>query len=85
MWMVVQIDVSMRGQVPETLFHHLPGVTTPVHYFWYVHTSIIFFHMHIFIFMTTNSMQNNYNTSRNPLVHPLSIQNIPPPLIPGNH
>lgn len=46
-----------------------------------MYTSMIF-HICIFIFMTTNSIQNNYNTSRNSLMHPLSIQT---PLIPGNH
>lgn len=44
--------------------------------------TLLIFHMCIFIFITTNSMQNNYNTSRNSLTHPLSTQT---PLIRGNH
>lgn len=70
MGMVVQI--SMR----QVLFHNLRMLLLQFTIFD-MYTLLWFF-----TFMTTNSMQNNYNISRNSLMHPLSIQT---PLIPGKH
>ena len=75
--MVVQIvQISMRHVLFHNLTMLLPQLTIFDMY------TLLWFFTCIFIFMTTNSMQNNYNTSRNSLMHPLSIQT---PLIPGNH
>ena len=77
MGMVVQIvQISMR----QVLFHNLTMLLLQFTIFDMY--TLLWFVTCIFIFMTTNSMQNNYNTSRNSLMHPLSIQT---PLIPGNH